>query len=202
MIARSAASPKHGAATTPVLAVLAAALVLAACASPPETPSPAAVATAAPRPDPAPAPAAAPPSAQPGGVTSAPGADGRNLGAASQVATVSVPAPDSVYFEFDESALGAQDTPVIERFGKYLAAARGAGLRVEGHCDERGSREYNLALGQRRAQAVVDALRTFGIDTARIEAVSFGEERPRAVGRDEASWAQNRRADLRAKAAP
>ncbi|MBL8326559.1 MAG: OmpA family protein [Rubrivivax sp.] len=175
-------------------------LVLSGCASPPENLSPAAAATAAPQPAPAPPPAAPAPSGQPQGVAASPGADGRGLG--SQVATVTAPAPDSVFFEFDDSALRVQDTPVIERFGKYLAAARGAGLRVEGHCDERGSREYNLALGQRRAQAVVNALRAIGIDTARIEAVSFGEERPRATGRDEASWAQNRRADLRARAAP
>jgi len=175
-------------------------LALGGCASPPESPAPAAVTTAAPQPAPPAPPVAPAPSGQSQGMAAGPAAGGRNLG--SQVATVTVPAPDSVYFEFDDSTLKAQDTPVIERFGRYLAAARGAALRVEGHCDERGSREYNLALGQRRAQSVVNAMRTFGIDTTRIEAVSFGEERPRAAGHDEASWAQNRRADLMARAAP
>lgn len=182
-------------------AFAAAMLALAGCASPPEALAPAAVTTTAASPTPAPAPAAAPAAAQPGGVAPAPGGDGRNL-AASRIAAVTAPTPDSVYFDFDESALKPEATALIERFGKYLGAARGAALRVEGHCDERGSREYNLALGQRRAQAVVDALRVWGVDLGRIEAVSFGEERPRASGRDEASWAQNRRADVMVRAAP
>jgi len=105
----------------------------------------------------------------------------------------------SVFFDFDDSRMKQADLSVIERYGRYLTAVRGASARIEGHADERGSREYNLALGQRRAQSVVDALKVLGVADSRVEAVSYGEERPRAPGSDEASWAQNRRADLSVK---
>jgi peptidoglycan-associated lipoprotein len=104
----------------------------------------------------------------------------------------------SVYFDFDDARIKQADLAAIERFGRYLAAVRAASSRVEGHADERGSREYNLALGQRRAQSVVDALKVLGVADSRVEAVSYGEERPRASGSNEEAWAQNRRADLSA----
>jgi peptidoglycan-associated lipoprotein len=69
-------------------------------------------------------------------------------------------------------------------------------VRVEGNTDERGSAEYNLALGQRRAQAVVSALKVYGVRDTQMEAISWGEEKPRAEGHDEAAWSQNRRADV------
>lgn len=107
------------------------------------------------------------------------------------------PAETAVFFAFDESAIGSEYFAAIERIGRYLAAVPTATLRIGGHADERGSHEYDLALGQRRAVAVRKALRAFGVRDNQVEAVSFGEERPRAPGHDEAAWAQNRRADLR-----
>jgi peptidoglycan-associated lipoprotein len=85
---------------------------------------------------------------------------------------------------------------VIELQGQYLARNPALQLRVEGNTDERGSSEYNLALGQRRAQAVKSALQLYGVKDSQVEAVSFGKEKPRATGHDESAWAQNRRADI------
>ena len=85
---------------------------------------------------------------------------------------------------------------MIEANGKALAADRKRHVTVEGHTDDRGSSEYNLALGQRRAEAVVRSLTLVGADAAQLEAVSFGKERPAVQGEDEAAWAKNRRAEL------
>jgi len=86
--------------------------------------------------------------------------------------------------------------PLIERQGKYLASKPSLTIRVEGNADERGGREYNLALGQKRADAVVRALKVYGVGDKQLEAVSFGSEKPFAQGHDESAWAQNRRVDL------
>lgn len=102
----------------------------------------------------------------------------------------------SVYFEFDEFSINKEYAPLIERHGRYLASNPGLAIRVEGSADERGSKEYNLALGQRRAEAVVRALKLFGVKDSQMEATSGGEEKPVATGHDEAAWSQNRRADL------
>ncbi|MBP6764140.1 MAG: peptidoglycan-associated lipoprotein Pal [Rubrivivax sp.] len=102
----------------------------------------------------------------------------------------------SVYFDFDTSLVRKEFEPLIERHGKMLIADPKVSVRIEGHTDERGSHEYNLALGQRRAQAVLAALKVYGVKDAQMEAVSWGEERPRATDHDESAWAQNRRADL------
>jgi peptidoglycan-associated lipoprotein len=102
----------------------------------------------------------------------------------------------SVYFEFDKFDIKAESTALIERQGKYLAANKGLAIRVEGNADERGGREYNLALGQKRADAVVRALKVYGAGDKQLEAVSYGKEKPQALGHDEAAWAQNRRVDL------
>ncbi|MFZ2648463.1 MAG: peptidoglycan-associated lipoprotein Pal, partial [Burkholderiaceae bacterium] len=102
----------------------------------------------------------------------------------------------SVFFDFDEAALKSQYTNLIELHGKYLGSKPQLAIRIEGNADERGSAEYNLALGQRRAETVLRALKLFGVRDAQMEAVSWGEERPRAAGHDESAWAQNRRADL------
>lgn len=102
----------------------------------------------------------------------------------------------SVYFDFDQFVIKASDGPLIERQGKYLASKPGLAIRVEGNADERGGREYNLALGQKRADAVVRALKVYGVGDKQLEAVSFGKEKPQALGHDEAAWAQNRRVDL------
>lgn len=102
----------------------------------------------------------------------------------------------SVYFDFDDSRVKTEYAPLITRHGNYLSANPSLSIKVEGNCDERGSAEYNLALGQKRAQAVVQALKIYGAKDAQVEAISWGKERPRAAGHDEAAWAQNRRADL------
>jgi peptidoglycan-associated lipoprotein len=102
----------------------------------------------------------------------------------------------SVYFDFDDTAFIGDDKAVIELQGNYLAKHPGVHVRVEGNTDERGSDEYNLALGQRRAQAVVSAMQLLGAKPEQMEAVSFGKEKPKATGHDEAAWAQNRRADI------
>ncbi|HJV95434.1 MAG TPA: peptidoglycan-associated lipoprotein Pal [Albitalea sp.] len=102
----------------------------------------------------------------------------------------------SVYFDFDDFSIKSQYTGVIERHGKYAQGNPKLAIRIEGSADERGSAEYNLALGQRRAESVLHALEIYGVKVSQMEPVSFGEERPKAAGHDEAAWAQNRRADI------
>ena len=102
----------------------------------------------------------------------------------------------SVYFDFDQFDIKADQAGVVERQGKYLAANSALKVRVEGHADERGGREYNLALGQKRAEAVARGLKAYGVKDGQAEPVSFGSEKPKAEGHDEAAWAQNRRADV------
>jgi peptidoglycan-associated lipoprotein len=102
----------------------------------------------------------------------------------------------SVYFDFDKFDIKADQAAVVERQGKYLASNGALKVRVEGNADERGGREYNLALGQKRAEAVVRGLKAYGVKDGQAEPVSFGSEKPKAEGHDEAAWAQNRRADV------
>lgn len=99
-----------------------------------------------------------------------------------------------VLFDFDSAQVNPGERSKLETVAQYLRSNPTVGLVVEGHCDERGSNEYNLALGERRAMAVRAYLIGLGIDGARIQTKSLGEEQPVAVGHDEASWAQNRRA--------
>jgi peptidoglycan-associated lipoprotein len=102
----------------------------------------------------------------------------------------------SVFFDFDESVLHDTDVPVIQAHATYLVDHGQRTVRIEGNCDERGGSEYNLALGQRRANAVRGRMTLLGVASDRIETVSFGKEKPRNPGHDEAAWAENRRADL------
>lgn len=102
----------------------------------------------------------------------------------------------SVYFDFDEYLVKDQFKPVITTHGDYLSHNKGRKVVIQGNTDERGSSEYNLALGQKRAEAVRKSLAAVGVPDAQMEAVSFGKEKPKATGSDEASWAENRRADL------
>jgi len=102
----------------------------------------------------------------------------------------------SVYYEFDQFDVKPEYQALVESHAKWLRANPRARLTIEGNADERGSREYNLALGQRRAESVVRMMMIFGVRAEQIEAVSFGKERPRTSGHDEASWAENRRADF------
>jgi peptidoglycan-associated lipoprotein len=101
-----------------------------------------------------------------------------------------------VYFDFDSSEIKGAGTDVVGAHAKYLAAHAGTRVRLEGHTDERGSREYNIGLGERRAQAVRRALLLQGASDAQISTVSYGEERPAVSGHDEAAWAKNRRVEI------
>ena len=101
-----------------------------------------------------------------------------------------------VYFDYDSFVIRPEFQGVIESNSRYLKADRQRRLSIEGHTDERGGREYNLALGQRRSEAVRQALSLLGVAEAQIEAVSFGKEKPAALGADEGSMAKNRRAEL------
>lgn len=102
----------------------------------------------------------------------------------------------SVYFEFDSSLIRPDFGPLLIAHGEFLARSADRHVRIEGNTDERGSHEYNLSLGQRRADAVRQRLYLLGVKDAQMEAVSYGEERPRASGEDETAWAENRRADV------
>ena len=101
----------------------------------------------------------------------------------------------SVYFDYDSNVVKDEYRGMVQAHSRYLTDKRDAHIRIEGNCDERGSREYNLALGQRRAESVKKIMTVLGVPDARVETVSYGEEKPVAPGHDEAAWAQNRRAD-------
>ena len=101
-----------------------------------------------------------------------------------------------VYFDFDSFAVDPEFKPTIEGHAKRLAADRSSRLVIAGHADERGGREYNLALGQKRADAVARSIALLGGDASRIETKSYGEERPKADGSGEEAWSKNRRAEL------
>jgi peptidoglycan-associated lipoprotein len=102
----------------------------------------------------------------------------------------------SVYFDFDQSAVKPEYNLMLELHGKYLASHPNVAIKVQGNTDEQGGAEYNLALGQKRAEAVTRTLKVFGAKDSQMEAVSFGKEKPKANGHDEAAHALNRRADL------
>lgn len=169
------------------LAVLAAA-VLAACSSTPLDEN------------------KAPVESRTAGTGSSAGAGGTTGGAAqSRVVPVDINKTDNaaltnlprvVYFDFDSFVVKDEFRSVVETNAKALSADAKRKVSIEGHTDERGSREYNLALGQKRAEAVAKSLALLGAKDTQMEAVSFGEERPAVQGSDEAAWAKNRRAEL------
>lgn len=101
-----------------------------------------------------------------------------------------------VYFDYDSYTVKPEFQALIEGHARFLKANRGRKVVIEGHTDERGGREYNLALGQKRSEAVRRALALLGVSEDQLEAVSFGKEKPVALGSDEASMAQNRRAEI------
>jgi peptidoglycan-associated lipoprotein len=181
------------------LAAVAAVALMAGCASEVKLAEPAPVETRTP---------GAVPSAA-GGVAQTPGA--RPAGTPqSSVATVNLTQPTAatpsasqiariVYFDFDSFVIKDEFKPAVEGHAKVMSTNKQRRMVVEGHADERGSREYNLALGQKRAEAVVKTLSLLGVGPAQVEAVSFGEERPAAQGSDEAAWSKNRRAELKDK---
>lgn len=101
-----------------------------------------------------------------------------------------------IYFEFDRAEFKPEDAALIAAHAQYLASHPGTRVRLEGHTDERGTREYNIGLGERRAQTVRRALLLQGVAESQVATVSYGEERPAAAGSDEMAWAQNRRVEI------
>ena len=101
---------------------------------------------------------------------------------------------DRILFETDRFNIDAEDQATLQRQAQWLAQYPGTRITVEGHADERGTRDYNLALGERRANSAKNFLVSIGVDAGRIQTVSYGKERPSALGSDEQAWAQNRRA--------
>ncbi len=100
---------------------------------------------------------------------------------------------DRIFFDFDMYNIRADQRGTVEALAAWLDANPSVTLTIEGHCDERGTREYNLALGERRANSVRDYLVALGTNPARLTSVSYGEERPAVLGSNESAWAQNRR---------
>ena len=136
----------------------------------------------------------------------APAAAANNAGSKA-VAPVEIIANDSamagpagvakvIYFDYDSFTIKPEFQGAVEAHAKYMATNKIRRLAIEGHTDERGGREYNLALGQKRSESVRRALGLLGVTDAQVEAVSFGKEKPAAAGSDEASLAKNRRAEL------
>jgi peptidoglycan-associated lipoprotein len=169
------------------LTVLSAVLLLAACQSDEEMPAP--MMTAAPAPAPAPAPRATPaPAPQP--PMAAPRPPGPVAGS---IQDFQQNVGDRVLFAYDRSDIEDAGRSTLQKQAAWLQRFPTVVLTIEGHADERGTREYNLALGARRAQAVRDYLVSLGVSGARIDTISYGKERPICVQSDEACWAQNRR---------
>ncbi len=170
----------------------AAAALLAACTSVPldEKPAPVAERSTPPTAAPAPAPAPAPDTRTVARVDAAP----------KPIDPLNDPASGlgkrEVFFDFDRFEIKPEYIALVEAHGRYLAARKDRKVVIEGNADERGSREYNLALGQKRADSVKARLKLLGVTDAQIETVSFGEERPRCTQHDESCWSQNRRADI------
>ncbi|MBJ7314358.1 peptidoglycan-associated lipoprotein Pal [Rugamonas sp. CCM 8940] len=102
----------------------------------------------------------------------------------------------SVYFDFDKYVVREDGKPVVENHSQYLGKNKARSILIQGNTDERGGAEYNLALGQKRAEAVRKAMTTLGVPESQVEAVSLGKEKPKATGSNEEAWAQNRRADI------
>ena len=161
------------------LATLTAALVLTACATREPPPAPAAA-------PPAPPPAAQAPQAAPPPPPVASVVPGSRQDFEQNVG-------DRVFFDYDRSDLDQQDRDVLQRQAQWLQRYPSVTLVVEGHADERGTREYNLALGARRAAAVREFLTSLGINGARVETISYGKERPLCAESTEQCWQQNRR---------
>jgi peptidoglycan-associated lipoprotein len=178
------------------LTLLAVAAALAACSSPVKLDEPAPVETLT--------PAAAASAAGTGGASASGMAQSQvstveleRQRAAAEADKLAASLPRSMYFDFDSFVLRSEYRPAVEGYARLLGSQPNRKLSLEGHADERGGREYNLALGQKRAEAVARALELLGANPGQIEAVSFGEERPADPGHDEAAWAKNRRVDLK-----
>jgi peptidoglycan-associated lipoprotein len=138
------------------------------------------------------------------GCSSTPTEEGTKTTAAPAVPVVGATAEraaatgEKVYFDFDRSEIKAEFMPVIKTEATYLTST-GKSVAVEGNCDERGTREYNLALGERRAKSVADVLMANGVAASKIKTVSFGEDHPAVEGHDESAWSKNRRVEFNAQ---
>jgi peptidoglycan-associated lipoprotein len=124
------------------------------------------------------------------------GAQGANAGNEAAGPTSGQLQNRTIYFEFDSSDIKSEYNSLISAHAKYLAANPSVRVRIEGNTDERGSREYNIGLGERRAQAVRRALMLQGVSESQITTVSYGEERPAVTGHTEDAWSRNRRANI------
>jgi peptidoglycan-associated lipoprotein len=113
-----------------------------------------------------------------------------------QLKQAAIQAGTIIYFDYDRAEIKPEFVPIVTAHAKYLNGNSANKIRLEGHSDERGSREYNIGLGERRAQAVRRALMLQGVTEAQITTVSYGEERPAVQGSDEAAYAKNRRVEL------
>lgn len=122
------------------------------------------------------------------------GANGAQAGAAGSQEDLVANAGDRVFFALDSSELASDGRATLEKQAQWLKSYPNVSITIEGHCDERGTREYNLALGERRANAAKNYLMSLGVDGSRVNTISYGKERPAVMGSDEASWGQNRRA--------
>jgi len=129
-------------------------------------------------------------SAQTSGVSDQEGLGGSEIGPDGK------PLSTRIFFSFDSSNIDDNSRETLEANANYLVAHPGEKVRLEGNCDERGTREYNLALGERRAKAAAEILKVMGVDGSRISTVSYGEEKPLVDGHDEAAWAKNRRVEI------
>jgi peptidoglycan-associated lipoprotein len=171
-------------------AAILALVLVAACGGRQEPEAPAPEPAPAPAPPPAPAPEPAPPPPPP------PPAEDPAAAAARMTAAVLTEVRSMVHFDFDKSDIRPEDRGTLDLKAAILSTNGGLRLRISGHADERGSDEYNLALGTRRASSVKTYLANKGIEGGRLEVVSYGEEQPIATGHDEDSWFQNRRAEF------
>lgn len=106
---------------------------------------------------------------------------------------------DMIHFAYDSSSLSSESQSTLRNDAKWLLDNPGASVQVEGHCDERGTNEYNLALGERRSRAAYDYLRTLGVKKEQLSTISYGEELPLDAGHDDDAYAKNRRAQFRVK---
>jgi len=131
-----------------------------------------------------------------GGTTASGGAVGAGAGGSPLRDPANILSKRSVYFDYDSFVVKDEFRPLVEAHARYLVANRGTRMIIQGNTDERGSREYNIALGQKRADAVKRTMTLLGAQEAQIESVSFGKEKPKNPGHDESAWAENRRADI------
>jgi peptidoglycan-associated lipoprotein len=176
----------------PLIAVLVGVLAVAGCAKKPTTAPEAGDGTTVPAEG-----GASTSGAAGGSVGEATPLPGEGMGAGGGAGEGMVGADSVIYFDFDSSEIRPEYASVVAAQAQRLASNPAQRVRLEGHTDERGSREYNIALGERRAQAVRRALMLQGVADAQVVTVSYGEERPAVEGTDEGAWSKNRRVEFR-----